>query len=58
MGIASPIPRDLQQMKIFEYDTNEFPFREALAELLGVDEDELERLHCTEQGRAALDEGR
>ena len=58
MGKASPIPNELQQMRILEYDTNQYPFREALAEILGVKEEDLERLHCTEQGRAALEGGK
>ena len=58
MGISSPVPQSLQQMKIFEFDVREYPFREAIAELLHVSEDDLERLHTTEEGREALEEGK
>ena len=58
MGLSSPVPQSLQQMKIFEFDVREYPFREAIAELLHVSEDDLERLHTTEEGREALEEGK
>ena len=32
--------------------------REAIADLLKVQDDDLENLHCTEQGKLALEEGR
>ena len=44
-------------MKIFEFDTAEYPFREAMAEILDVSPDNLETLHHTEEGRRALEEG-
>merc|ERR1712243_315963 len=53
---SSPIPRHLQNMKIFNYDTYKYPFREAIAELLNVPEDDLANLHFTEQGKLALNE--
>jgi len=52
----SPIPKHLQNLTIFNYDTSKYPFREAIADLLKVQDDDLENLHCTEQGKLALEE--
>ena len=57
LGLNAPIPACLQRMKIFEFDTAEYPFREAMAEILDVSPDNLETLHHTEEGRRALEEG-
>ena len=57
LGKESPIPSCLQQMRIFEFDTAEYPFREAMAEILDVSPDCLESLHQTDEGRRALEEG-
>ena len=54
---CSPIPTSLQQMKVFKYDTVKYPFREAIADILNVREEDLERLHETEEGRKALEDG-
>ena len=57
LGISSPIPSCLQRMRIFEFDTVEYPFMEAMAEILDVSPDCLETLHQTDEGRRALEEG-
>jgi len=54
LGNASPIPKSLQELKILEYDTDKFPFRKAVADILDVREDELSTLHETEQGSKAF----
>lgn len=53
---CSPIPTSLQQMKVFKYDTVKYPFREAIADILNVREEDLEKLHETEEGRKALED--
>ena len=50
----SPLPPALQRPQVFTFDTERFPFRAVVAEILGVRECELERLQDTEPGRAAL----
>ena len=45
-------------MKVFNYDTVKYPFREAIADILNVREEDLERLHETEEGRKALEDGK
>ena len=57
LGTSSPIPSCLQRMRIFEFDTAEYPFKEAMAEILDVSPDSLETLHHTDEGRRALEEG-
>ena len=57
LGLSAPIPACLQRMRIFEFDTAEYPFREAMAEILDVCPENLETLHHTEEGRRALEEG-
>ena len=55
---ASPLPPHLHKQIVVSYDTKQFPFREASAAVLGVGEEELARLHTTEQGAAVLEEER
>ena len=57
LGLESPVPKSLQQLKIVEYDTTKFTFRKAVADILDVREDQLETLHQTEQGSKALRQG-
>ena len=45
-------------MKVFKYDTVKYPFREAIADILNVREEDLESLHETEEGRKALEDGK
>ena len=45
-------------MKVFKYDTVMYPFREAIADILNVREEDLEKLHETEEGRKALEDGK
>ena len=46
----------MQELKIVEYDTSEFPFRKVIADLLSVEEAELGTMHETEAGVRALRE--
>ena len=57
LGRGSPVPQPLQRMKVFEFDTTKFPFKEAIAEILNVRPDSLETLQHTEDGKKALEEG-
>ena len=57
-GSRSPIPVELQEMKVFSYDVAKYPFREAIADILDVDEQDLHHLHETTEGRLALEEGK
>merc|ERR1712232_882907 len=47
---VSPLPFELRQQRIFRYDTARFPFREAVAEVLGVDPGRLPVLHVSGDG--------
>merc|ERR1711902_247275 len=42
--------------KVFSYDVTKYPFREAIADILDVDEQDLHHLHKTTEGRIALEE--
>jgi len=44
-SMASPLPAALRQQQIFSYDTARFPFRELVADVLGVSPAELPCMH-------------
>jgi len=50
----SPLPRELQEAKILDYDTTQFPFQKAIAEVLNVSPADLAIIHETEEGKLAL----
>eukprot|EP00092_Neocalanus_flemingeri_P006682 GFUD01007217.1.p1 GENE.GFUD01007217.1~~GFUD01007217.1.p1 ORF type:complete len:301 (+),score=87.52 GFUD01007217.1:116-1018(+) len=52
----SPLPRELQEAKILDYDTNQFPFQEAIADILNVCPADLATIHETGEGKLALAE--
>jgi len=52
----SPLPRELQEAKILNYDTNKFPFKDAIADILKVSPDDLATIHKTDEGKLALEE--
>jgi len=52
----SPLPRELKESKIFNYDTDQFPFKDAIADILNVSPDDLPTIHETEEGNLALEE--
>jgi len=41
----SPLPMPLQEQQVYSYDTARFPFRELVAEILGVAPEALQQLH-------------
>ena len=53
---SSPLPEHLRENRILEYDTSLYPFREAIADILDTDPDNLETIHETGEGKTALAE--
>jgi len=45
--IPSPLPSSLRQQKIFRFDIDAYPFREAVAEVLGINPEMFPVLHTT-----------
>lgn len=45
--LRSPLPEELVKLQVLQYDTNKYPFRELVAEILQVPEEQLQALHTT-----------
>ena len=43
----SPLPRELREAKILDYDVDTFPFRKAIAEILNGNPNDLANIHET-----------
>jgi len=52
----SPLPGHLRENKIIDFDTELYPFREAIADILNTDPDDLATIHETVDGKLALEE--
>jgi len=52
----SPIPENIREAKIFEFDTLKYPFKEAIADILEVAPEDLANIHETAEGKVAFEE--
>lgn len=50
----SPLPKKLQEARIINYDTNQYPFKEAIADILNASPADLATIHETKEGKLAL----
>lgn len=57
-SIPSPLPLELRTQQIFDFDTDQYPFREAVAEQLEVRVEDLPRLHTLHDLRKVLCQNR